>query len=100
MVPEVKNDGVCKIWYKFKPFEMRKFFIFGRSCNNSKFQVADKENILFIFLQSISRRIHYGKYVAEAKFTDAPQDYSTAISSEVGLIYFVPLENVFVDFCY
>ncbi|KAK8916312.1 Chorismate mutase 2 [Platanthera zijinensis] len=30
-------------------------------------------------LQALSRRIHYGKYVAEVKFRDAPMDYSSAI---------------------
>ncbi|KAF3329601.1 chorismate mutase 2-like protein [Carex littledalei] len=52
----------------------------------------------FVCLQAISRRIHYGKYVAEAKFTDAPQDYSTAISSEdrdrlMNLLTFVAVEE-------
>uniref|UniRef100_A0A2P2JCL6 Chorismate mutase n=2 Tax=Rhizophora mucronata TaxID=61149 RepID=A0A2P2JCL6_RHIMU len=33
-------------------------------------------------LQAISRRIHYGKFVAEVKFRDAPQDYEPAIRSQ------------------
>ncbi|XP_059658246.1 chorismate mutase 2 isoform X2 [Cornus florida] len=33
-------------------------------------------------LQALSRRIHYGKFVAEVKFKDAPQDYSPAIRAQ------------------
>lgn len=33
-------------------------------------------------LQAIARRIHYGKYVAEVKFRDAPDDYEPAIRSK------------------
>ncbi|CAG7891458.1 unnamed protein product [Brassica rapa] len=33
-------------------------------------------------LQAISRRIHYGKFVAEVKFRDAPHDYESAIRSK------------------
>ncbi|WZY74682.1 hypothetical protein YC2023_021066 [Brassica napus] len=33
-------------------------------------------------LQAISRRIHYGKFVAEVKFRDAPHDYEPAIRSK------------------
>ncbi|KAG1327552.1 chorismate mutase 2 [Cocos nucifera] len=35
-------------------------------------------------LQALSRRIHYGKFVAEVKFRDAPQDYSPAIRNKDG----------------
>jgi len=34
-------------------------------------------------LQAISRRIHYGKFVAEVKFRDAPQDYEPLIRAKV-----------------
>ncbi|KAJ4798978.1 Chorismate mutase [Rhynchospora pubera] len=52
----------------------------------------------FVCLQAISRRIHSGKYVAEVKFTDAPQDYSPAISSKdrdklMDLLTFVAVEE-------
>ncbi|OWM87387.1 hypothetical protein CDL15_Pgr022498 [Punica granatum] len=30
-------------------------------------------------LQALSRRIHYGKFVAEIKFTDSPQDYEPLV---------------------
>ncbi|WOL19062.1 hypothetical protein Cni_G27859 [Canna indica] len=33
-------------------------------------------------LQALSRRIHYGKFVAEVKFRDAPQDYTKAIQAK------------------
>lgn len=33
-------------------------------------------------LQALSRRIHYGKFVAEVKFRDAPHDYEPAIRSK------------------
>ncbi|KAG9153589.1 hypothetical protein Leryth_008524 [Lithospermum erythrorhizon] len=33
-------------------------------------------------LQALSRRIHYGKFVAEVKFIDAPQDYTPAILAQ------------------
>ncbi|KAK1268081.1 Chorismate mutase 2 [Acorus gramineus] len=33
-------------------------------------------------LQSLSRRIHYGRFVAEVKYRDAPQDYEPAIRAK------------------
>ncbi|XP_047327989.1 chorismate mutase 2 [Impatiens glandulifera] len=36
----------------------------------------------FLCLQALSRRIHFGKFVAEVKFRDAPQDYEPAILNE------------------
>ncbi|OEL26271.1 Chorismate mutase 2 [Dichanthelium oligosanthes] len=36
----------------------------------------------FACLQVMSRRIHIGKYVAEVKFKDAPQDYSPLIQAK------------------
>ncbi|KAK4760014.1 hypothetical protein SAY87_023145 [Trapa incisa] len=35
-----------------------------------------------ICLQALSRRIHYGKFVAEVKFIEAPQDYEPEIHSQ------------------
>ncbi|KAL0540668.1 hypothetical protein IC582_020678 [Cucumis melo] len=35
-----------------------------------------------ICLQALSRRIHYGKYVAEAKFRDSPKAYEAAIRKQ------------------
>ncbi|KFK25367.1 hypothetical protein AALP_AA8G104300 [Arabis alpina] len=36
----------------------------------------------FACLQALSRRIHYGKFVAEVKYRDAPQDYEPAIRAQ------------------
>uniref|UniRef100_A0A5B7BVH0 Chorismate mutase n=1 Tax=Davidia involucrata TaxID=16924 RepID=A0A5B7BVH0_DAVIN len=33
-------------------------------------------------LQALSKRIHYGKFVAEVKFKDAPEDYGPAIRNQ------------------
>ncbi|XP_031484186.1 chorismate mutase 2 [Nymphaea colorata] len=33
-------------------------------------------------LQALSKRIHYGKFVAEVKYQDAPQDYEPAIRAQ------------------
>ncbi|XP_038975035.1 chorismate mutase 2-like [Phoenix dactylifera] len=35
-----------------------------------------------VCLQALSRRIHYGRFVAEAKYRDAPQDYNPAIRAQ------------------
>ncbi|KAM5564683.1 chorismate mutase 2 [Rosa sericea] len=47
-------------------------------------------------LQAISRRIHYGYYVAEVKFRDAPQDYEPAIRAQdrEGLMKLLTFTNV------
>lgn len=37
-----------------------------------------------ICLQALSKRIHYGKYVAEAKFRASPEVYTAAIASQDG----------------
>ncbi|PKA49219.1 Chorismate mutase 2 [Apostasia shenzhenica] len=36
----------------------------------------------FICLQALSKRVHYGRFVAEVKFRDAPQDYIPFIYSK------------------
>lgn len=46
---------------------------------------STQQNILSV--QALSRRIHYGKYVAEVKFRDAPQDYMTAICAKVSVAF-------------
>lgn len=50
-------------------------------------------------LQALSRRIHYGKFVAEVKFMDAPEDYSPAILAQdratlMGLLTFEKVEEM------
>lgn len=41
-------------------------------------------------LQALSRRIHYGKYVAEAKFQASPNDYKAAIIAQVTILEYFP----------
>ncbi|XP_047328772.1 chorismate mutase 1, chloroplastic-like isoform X1 [Impatiens glandulifera] len=36
-----------------------------------------------ICLQALSKRIHYGKFVAEAKFRASPEDYTSAIKAQL-----------------
>ncbi|KAH7574054.1 hypothetical protein JRO89_XS03G0245200 [Xanthoceras sorbifolium] len=47
-------------------------------------------------LQALSRRIHYGKFVAEVKFRDAPHDYEPAIRAQDkdALMKLLTFENV------
>lgn len=47
-------------------------------------------------LQALSRRIHYGKFVAEVKFRGSPQDYEPAIRSkdENALMELLTFKNV------
>ncbi|GKV03157.1 hypothetical protein SLEP1_g15512 [Rubroshorea leprosula] len=47
-------------------------------------------------LQALSKRIHYGKFVAEVKFRDAPQDYEPAIRTKdkEGLMKLLTFEKV------
>ncbi|CAL5419362.1 unnamed protein product [Camellia sinensis] len=50
-------------------------------------------------LQALSRRIHYGKFVAEVKFIDAPEDYGQAIRAQdkdtlMKLLTFVSVEEM------
>ncbi|KAK1291525.1 Chorismate mutase 2 [Acorus calamus] len=35
-----------------------------------------------VYAKSLSRRIHYGRFVAEVKYRDAPQDYEPAIRAK------------------
>nr|GMC52896.1 chorismate mutase 2 [Ipomoea batatas] len=41
------------------------------------------------FLQALSRRIHYGKFVAEVKFREAPDDYTPAIRAKVYIYIYI-----------
>ncbi|KAJ4826468.1 Chorismate mutase 2 [Turnera subulata] len=50
-------------------------------------------------LQALSRRIHYGKFVAEVKYRDAPHDYEPAIRSKdrdalMNLLTFKSVEDI------
>ncbi|KAF3446198.1 hypothetical protein FNV43_RR11377 [Rhamnella rubrinervis] len=53
-------------------------------------------------LQAISRRIHYGNFVAEVKFKDAPKDYEPAIRAQdrealMKLLTFEAVEKMVVE---
>lgn len=41
------------------------------------------ETFVFLWLQALSKRIHYGKYVAEAKYQASPDSYKDAIIAQV-----------------
>ncbi|CAL5417078.1 unnamed protein product [Camellia sinensis] len=41
-----------------------------------------------ICLQALSKRIHYGKFVAEAKFRASPDAYEAAIRAQVYILFF------------
>jgi chorismate mutase len=43
---------------------------------------AETASIDLVCLQALSRRIHYGKFVAEVKFRSAPQDYEPLIRAK------------------
>lgn len=40
-------------------------------------------NVFICDLQALSKRIHYGKFVAESKFRASPADYEAAIKKSV-----------------
>ena len=47
-----------------------------------------------LLLQALSKRIHYGKFVAEAKFQAAPDSYKAAIIAQVQ----IPLKKALLQF--
>ncbi|KAF6155105.1 hypothetical protein GIB67_035852 [Kingdonia uniflora] len=53
---------------------------FGNPSND--FDVIINHKTINGFLKALSRRIHYGKFVAEVKSRDAPQDYGPAIRAQ------------------
>lgn len=44
--------------------------------------------VTIFILQVLSKRIHYGKFVAEAKFQASPDDYEAAIKAQVKYFFF------------
>jgi chorismate mutase len=55
-----------------------------------------------ICLQALSKRVHYGKYVAEAKYQGSPKDYESAIKSQdpemlMSLLTFPKVEKMVRD---
>lgn len=41
---------------------------------------------LIFTVQALSKRIHYGKFVAEAKFQESPDSYEPAIRAQVSVL--------------
>ncbi|KAJ3708050.1 hypothetical protein LUZ61_011755 [Rhynchospora tenuis] len=94
LYPASSSVSVNEAIWKFYFTELLPLFTTKGDDGNYASTVASD----FVCLQAISRRIHYGKYVAEVKFTDAPQDYSPAISSKdrdrlMNLLTFVAVEE-------
>ncbi|KAI4316401.1 hypothetical protein L6164_024384 [Bauhinia variegata] len=54
--------------------------LFATSGDNGNYAQTAASDLLL--LQAISRRIHYGKFVAEVKFRESPQDYEPAIRAQ------------------
>ncbi|CAL5409661.1 unnamed protein product [Camellia sinensis] len=44
--------------------------------------------IAVLCLQALSKRIHYGKFVVEAKFRASPDAYEAAIRAQVYILFF------------
>ncbi|KAJ1413112.1 Chorismate mutase, AroQ class, eukaryotic type [Sesbania bispinosa] len=68
------NKAIWKMYFH----ELLPLFVASGDDGNYA-QTADSDLSL---LQAISRRIHYGKFVAEAKFRESPQNYEPLIRSE------------------
>lgn len=68
------NDAIWKMYFdELLPL----FTVDGDDGNYAETVALD-----FACLQALSRRIHCGKYVAEVKFKDSPQDYSPPIHAK------------------
>ncbi|KAJ8459213.1 hypothetical protein OPV22_032139 [Ensete ventricosum] len=65
------------IWRKYLDEWLPQITSQGDDGNYAPTAAAD-----LVCLQALSRRIHYGRYVAEAKYRGAPQDYNTAIRAK------------------
>lgn len=48
-------------------------------------------NVAIFTLQVLSKRIHYGKFVAEAKFRASPDDYEAAIRAQVKIFLYLSI---------
>ena len=68
-------------------------FLFFKSClmlqNSQRFgSLLNIKSSQFCWhLQALSKRIHYGKFVAEAKFRDSPKMFEDAIRAKVCFIF-------------
>ncbi|KAF8783859.1 hypothetical protein HU200_000302 [Digitaria exilis] len=68
------NDAIWKMYFD----ELLPLF----TVDGDDGSYAETVALDFACLQLLSRRIHIGKYVAEVKFKDAPQDYSPLIQAK------------------
>ncbi|KAG8070008.1 hypothetical protein GUJ93_ZPchr0006g42402 [Zizania palustris] len=68
------NDAIWKMYFN----ELLPLF----TVDGDDGYYAETVALDFACLKALSRRIHYGKYVAEVKFQDAPQDYSPLIHAK------------------
>jgi len=68
------NDAIWKMYFD----ELLPLF----TVDGDDGSYAETVALDFACLQVLSRRIHIGKYVAEVKFQDAPQDYSPLIQAK------------------
>ncbi|KAG8058285.1 hypothetical protein GUJ93_ZPchr0002g25001 [Zizania palustris] len=68
------NDAIWKMYFN----ELLPLF----TVDDDDDYYAETVALDFACLKALSRRIHYGKYVAEVKFKDAPQDYSPLIHAK------------------
>ncbi|XP_008776063.1 chorismate mutase 2, cytosolic-like [Phoenix dactylifera] len=78
--PTSASVSVCEaIWNMYLNDLLPLITVKGDDGNYASTAAAD-----LACLQALSRRIHYGKFVAEVKFRDAPQDYTPAIRTKDG----------------
>ncbi|ERN18694.1 hypothetical protein AMTR_s00065p00207880 [Amborella trichopoda] len=68
------NDTIWKMYYDEL---LPRFAAEGDDGNYGSAALCDA-----LSLQALSKRIHYGKFVAEAKFRDSPQEYTPAIRAQ------------------
>ncbi|KAJ3674285.1 hypothetical protein LUZ60_004901 [Juncus effusus] len=68
-----------KIWEMYFDNLLPRFVKEGNDGNCGSSAVCDT-----ICLQALSKRIHYGKFVAEAKFRESPDSYKPAIKAQDG----------------
>ncbi|KAK7283129.1 hypothetical protein RIF29_12435 [Crotalaria pallida] len=76
--PAAASVNINKFIWKLYFHELLPMFVaLGDDGNYAQTAASDLS-----LLQAISRRIHYGKFVAEAKFRESPQDYEPLIRAQ------------------
>lgn len=90
--PAGTSVNICKtIWDMYFNQLLPLFVAKGDDGNYASTATSD-----LACLQALSRRIHYGKFVAEVKFRDAPHEYEPAIRAKDrdALMNLLTFENV------